>query len=152
LPDPLLTPLGEKQCQQLQHKFPYHHNVKLLVSSPIRRTIYTTLLAFEPEVKKGCTVIALPELQETSDLPCDTGSDPSVVQKGKWAPTPDAIQARAKYARQWLRARPEKDIVIVTHGGFLHYFTEDWTGSDKYEGKLSLITLQDKEETPLKRE
>ena len=54
---------------------------------------------------------------------------------GKWAPTAGAIGNRAKEARQWLKARPEKEIVLVTHGGFLHYFTEDWTDFNKIMGK-----------------
>ncbi|KAI9835870.1 MAG: hypothetical protein M1819_001768 [Sarea resinae] len=152
--DPSLTPFGEEQCRQLRDRFPYHHNVDLLVCSPIRRTIYTTLLGFEPELKRGIKVIALPEAQETSDLPCDTGSDRSVLaaemkdkpvdlslvqegwnsKQGKWAPDSETVRARAKAARNWLKARPEKEIVLVTHGGFLHFFTEDWTDSNKYEG------------------
>ncbi len=91
-------------------------------------------------------VIALPEVCEVADIPCDTGSDIDVlkeemkgkpvdlsrlekgwnVKTGKWAPTVDAINQRAMEARQWLKARPEDEIVVVTHGGFLHYFTEDW--------------------------
>lgn len=40
------------------------------------RTIYTALLSFEKVIKeKGLKVVALPELQETSNVPCDTGSD-----------------------------------------------------------------------------
>ena len=81
-------------------------------------------------------VVAMPELQETSDLPCDTGSGPEVlarefegrpvdlgfVREGwdskrmKWAPTATAIEKRAGDARRWLIARPEKDIVVVSHG------------------------------------
>ena len=93
-------------------------------------------------------VIALPEVCETADVPCDTGSDIAVlkeemkdqpvdlslvkegwnVKTGKWAPTADAVEKRAREARQWLKARPEQEIVLVTHGGFLHYFTQDWSG------------------------
>ena len=100
-------------------------------------------------------VIALPEAQEVSDLPCDTGSDLEILKKemegkpvdlslvqdgwnnnkGKWAANADAIEARAKEVRQWLKARPEKEIVLVTHGGFLHFFTEDWADTKKYQGK-----------------
>ncbi|KAI9808882.1 MAG: hypothetical protein M1827_007157 [Pycnora praestabilis] len=57
-----------------------------------------------------------------------------MLQQGKWAPTAEAIQGRAREARQWLKNRSEKEIVLVTHGGFLHYLTEDWTGSDKFQG------------------
>jgi broad specificity phosphatase PhoE len=135
--DPLLTPYGEEQCRDLAKKFPYHGNVEAVVASPIKRTIYTALLGFGDDLaSKNLKVIGLPELQETSDLPCDTGSDPDVIQKefagkpvdlslvqpdwnskkGKWAPTAKAIEARAREARLWLMNRPEKEIVVVTHG------------------------------------
>lgn len=165
--DPDLTPLGEKQCETLRTAFPYHDRITHLVASPIRRTIYTCLLAFESCItEKGLHVIGLPELQETSDLPCDTGSDPPKLKEefgsgkwkdavdlslvkdgwndksagGPWAPSAAKIEARAKVARRWLRdlgLKSEKenvDIVVVTHGGYLHYFTEDWTGHDKFLG------------------
>lgn len=57
-----------------------------------------------------------------------------VLQTGKWAPTSEAINKRARELRRWLKARPEKEIVLVTHGGFLHYFTEDWEDSSVYQG------------------
>ena len=146
--DPLLTPFGEKQCYDLAQSFPDHESIELLVCSPLRRTIYTTLLAFSQDLDRCGTVIALPEAQETADVPCDTGSDVSALRQemadkpvdlsrvtdgwnsksGRWAPIPKALEKRAKEVRQWLKARPEKAIVLVTHGGFVHYFTEDWTG------------------------
>lgn len=113
-------------------------------------------------------VTALPELQETSDLPCDTGSEPSKLEEefnsspfagkvdfslvhpgwnnktGKWSPASSAIEARALEARLFLRnlaqsyssSHPDSnvDIVVVTHGGYLHYFTEDWDGAAKFTG------------------
>jgi broad specificity phosphatase PhoE len=169
LPDPDLTPLGESQCQALQKNFPYHDRITHLVASPLRRTLYTCLLGFEAEVNSGKTVVALPEVQETSDLPCDTGSDPAklkeefgkgrwegavdltLVHEGwndksshtRWAPTAEAIEIRARQARRWLRDLGKQydgqaEIVVVTHGGFLHYFTEDWTGHEKLQGKQNL--------------
>lgn len=135
--DPLLTHLGEQQCARLQQDFPDHKSVDLIVASPIKRTIYTALLGFEEDIKsKGLQVIGLPELQETSDLPCDTGSSPEELQKefdgksvdlslvkegwnvkeGRWAPTVEDIRERARVARKWLMERPEKNIVVVTHG------------------------------------
>jgi len=110
--------------------------------------------------------MALPELQETSDLPCDTGSDPPKLKEefasgkwkgtvdlelvkdgwndkaadGRWAPSADKIEARARVARRWLRDLGMKaggkdvEMVVVTHGGYLHYFTEDWTGHEKFLG------------------
>lgn len=157
--DPLLTDLGKEQCKKLSQDFPYMSNVDLVVASPLKRTIYTALLSFpQPIESKHLQVITMSELQETSDLPCDTGSDVAEVERefrgkpvdmsslrteegatwnskeGRWAPHAAAIQARARDARQWLSKRPEKDIVVVTHGGFLHYFTEDWHGADRFNG------------------
>lgn len=157
MPDPSLTTFGEAQCQQLAKEFPYHSSVDLLVASPLRRTIYTTLLGFKPEIERGISVIALPEVQETGDVPCDTGSDIGVLEDemkgrpvdltrvtkdwnsktGRWAPTAAALAQRAKEARQWLMARPEKEIVVVTHGGMVHYLTEDWTDFKWTDSKKS---------------
>ncbi|KAL8763501.1 MAG: hypothetical protein Q9184_000713 [Pyrenodesmia sp. 2 TL-2023] len=151
--DPHLTPLGEQQCRELSNRFPYHDSVDLLVSSPLRRTIQTTLLSFTPEIARGVKYFALPEIQETSDLPCDTGSSLSTLKqefkdqrvdlslvpedwdskKGKWAAEQNTIEARCLEARKWLKARNESEIVIVAHGGLLHYLTEDWTASEKFQ-------------------
>lgn len=145
------------------------------MASPLRRTIYTALYSFPTEVSKGIEIIALPELQETSGLPCDTGSDLEDlaaefaagegegkykdvvdlhlvtdgwnVKEGRWSPASSAIEARARVARQFLlnlgqdalsSGQTNKDgnveIAVVTHGGYLHYFTEDWDGHAKFTG------------------
>jgi broad specificity phosphatase PhoE len=149
--DPMLTPYGEEQCKALARNFPFMDRVDAVVASPMKRTVYTALHSFAPAIKdKHLKVFALPELQETSDLPCDTGSKVSDLEAefkgqpvdlnymytppakawntklGKWSATASAIDDRARIAREWLYNRPEKEIVVVTHGGFLHYFTEDW--------------------------
>ena len=62
---------------------------------------------------------------------------------GKWAPDTKALEARARETRQWLKARPEKEVVLVTHGGFLHYLTEDWTDADKLFGTCLLLRQRD---------
>ncbi|KAL4873066.1 hypothetical protein BDV12DRAFT_116277 [Aspergillus spectabilis] len=159
IPDPLLTDLGNEQCTQLRDSFPRHDKIDLIVASPLRRTIYTALQSFEPVFKANpnLKLILLPDIQETSDVPCDTGSDPEVLQKeieekglpvdaslvvdgwnvksgGRYAPTNAAIGERARTARRWLKARPEKEIVMVSHGGVLHYFTEDWENSSQFQG------------------
>jgi len=118
--------------------------------------MYTALLGFSDDIaQQNLKIIALPEIQETSDLPCDTGSDPEEVQRefegkpvdlsllksdwnsktGKWASTSTKISERAREARRWLRDRKKHDIVVVTHGGFLHYFTEDWDDYNRFTGK-----------------
>jgi len=137
--DPDLTPLGEQQCAELQKRFPHHQGIDLIVSSPIRRTLYTALHSFKDDIRtKSLTIVALPELQETSDLPCDTGTSPSQLahefakdsidftlfqpgwneKTGKWSPDAEAIKKRAQEAREWLSQRPEKEIVVVTHGSY----------------------------------
>lgn len=162
--DPLLTPYGEDQCRNLAQNFPKAHmdQVELIIASPLKRTIYTALLSFAPVIKqKNLKVLLLPELQETSDLPCDTGSsveelekefagqpiDTSLMHKpenaewnnkmGRWAPNSSAIEARANDAREFLYSRSEKEAVVVTHGGFLHYFTQDWSDTHKLNGTPS---------------
>jgi broad specificity phosphatase PhoE len=168
LPDPDLTPLGETQCTTLASSFPTFFptsgtpTITHLVASPLRRTLYTCLLSFPTEVARGLVVTAIPELQETSDLPCDTGSSPQLLAEefsekvdlsflqpgwnsktGPWSPASSAIEARALTARLYLRSLArsalesgEEDvhIVVVTHGGFLHYFTEDWVGCTAFTG------------------
>ena len=139
----------------------------------MKRTLNTALLGFGQDIdQKGLKIIALPELQETSDLPCDTGSAPEElakefegkpvdfqlvhpdwnVKKGKFGPAQEALNARAREARLWLLARPEKEIVVVTHGtpislrahgivltavpigAFLHLLTDDWSDSARFNG------------------
>lgn len=89
-------------------------------------------------------IIAMPYAQEVSDEPMDTGSEIAVLQKhfgdqvdfsecfdgwnkneGIMATGPNALQARAARVRKWLRARPEKEIVLVAHGNFNHFLTGD---------------------------
>ncbi|CAI7656073.1 uncharacterized protein N7487_003287 [Penicillium crustosum] len=151
LPDPELTPLGEEQARALGATFPALENIQLILSSPLRRTIQTALLAFPSHVGDGALkVIAWPEVQEASDLNCDTGSDlldikaefeklpvdftlvePGWhIKQGKWAPAAGRLLERAQLAREWLSQRPEKEIVVVSHGCFLHFLTEDWVNAD----------------------
>jgi broad specificity phosphatase PhoE len=55
-----------------------------------------------------------------------------------WAPQIEALEERARKARVWLRDLGRRykaegrgdsaDIVVTTHGGFLHFLTLDWEG------------------------
>ena len=157
--DPSLTPHGESQCSQLFTDFAYPSpssaSSPLVIASPLHRTLATALLAFPTLISAERPIIAFPLIQETSDLPCDTGSDVEVLKQeygdnpkvdlslvhegwndksGTYAPTARAIEDRARSARQWLRARTEQDVIVVTHGGLLHYLTGDWAGSAKFDG------------------
>jgi len=171
LPDPKLTPLGEEQCAKLRaNSFPDQSHLNLITSSPLTRTLHTAFSTFEPALKNGhckSEILALPDTQETSDYPCDTGSDVEklqeickehkwpvnldLVQKGwnvktlenRYSPASDAIKARARDARTRIRQQARElmdhgvqdpQIVLVTHGGYLHYFTDDWEDAGKLNG------------------
>ncbi|KAK9320831.1 histidine phosphatase superfamily [Lipomyces orientalis] len=55
-------------------------------------------------------------------------------KKGIYLPRLHAVQERAAALRLWLWQRPESHIILVTHGAFLHYLTEDWTSYDPNRG------------------
>jgi broad specificity phosphatase PhoE len=169
--DPGLTPKGEQQCASLSSAFPLHPHISQVFASPLQRTIATAYIAFKPSLQNGhCVpeILALPDIQETSEYPCDCGSNPpdlrrvceeagwevdlSLVQKGwndkswdgRWAPTARAIKARARDARRTIREKlaemqkhgeDSPQVVLVSHGGFLHYFTEDWEDSSLFSGE-----------------
>ncbi|KAF2648237.1 hypothetical protein K491DRAFT_613142 [Lophiostoma macrostomum CBS 122681] len=40
--------------------------------------------------------------------------------------TSTTLPARAGRVRQWLRDRPENNIVVISHGCFLQFLTDDW--------------------------
>lgn len=171
LRDPKLTDLGKQQCTTLRDSgLVDQGKISLVVSSPLTRTIHTAFLSFQPAIEGGrCQprIIALPDTQETSDFPCDTGSDVEVLQEicaaehwpvdlsrldskwndksinGRYSPSGTAVIARAQAARQQIRllmkelvdaGDSDAQVVLVTHGGYLHYFTNDWEDSNKYLG------------------
>lgn len=77
--DPPLTPLGHSQCSVLAQTFPYHDKITHLVSSPLRRTLFTLVGSFSQPLSRGLKVIASPLLQETSKLGADTGLAPALL-------------------------------------------------------------------------
>jgi hypothetical protein len=118
--------------------------------------------ALESSSKCHPEIIAIPDAQETSDDPCDVGTDPSVLRKvvtesnwpvdlslvkdgwnvkalgTRYSPESNAIAARARDARIFIRQKirqlieqgdTDPQVALVTHGGFLHYFTDDWEDS-----------------------
>ncbi|KAK9851632.1 histidine phosphatase superfamily [Penicillium brevicompactum] len=141
--DPQITDKGKAQCAKLRDEFLDHANVELIVASPLRRTIYTALEAFAPvfEGRKDLKLILNADLQEASDFPCDIGSDVANLRKefeegsqtGRYHPGREAVSARAREARLWLKARPEKEIVVVAHGGLMHFLNGDWEDCCKNE-------------------
>ncbi|GME24131.1 Phosphoglycerate mutase family protein [Neofusicoccum parvum] len=158
LRDPALTDLGKQQCAALRAAFPHHARVSTVVASPLRRTLWTALLAFGP----GVRVVALPEIQENSGLPCDVGGERGALERefaglpaaadldfalvadgwnvkaGPWAAEAGAVAERCRRARVRLREMVGEgeggEVVAVTHGGLLHSFTEDWSDFDRHDG------------------
>ncbi|KAK1994430.1 phosphoglycerate mutase [Colletotrichum falcatum] len=157
--DPLLTDLGKQQCAALRAAFPHHARITHLVASPLRRTLHTCLLGFASDaaapVGRSLKVLALPEVQEVSDAPCDTGSAVADIEgefagrvdfgrvpedwtdksdpASRWEPTLDKLEKRSAEARRALRelvgdVQGDAHVVVVTHGGILHFLTDDWAG------------------------
>jgi len=163
LRDPGLTSQGFDQASSLATTFPALASTAVILTSPLRRTIETTLAGFGGIIdtnnnnnnKKKKAVVELildPNLQERSDLPCDTGSDPSalrslfpdldfgVLADGWWAKegrfTADdaAVAARAGAVRKRIgevvrrleaEGGEKRDVVVVTHGVFMKFLTGD---------------------------
>lgn len=172
LPDPRLTPLGEEQNMVLRNTaFSDQSKISLILASPLCRTLQSAYLVFQPALTTSSKcypeIIAVPDAQETSDDPCDVGTDLSVLRKvvaeSKWpvdlslvkdgwnvkalgthySPESKAIAARAREARIFIRQKIRKlieqgdtdpQVALVTHGGFLHYFTDDWEDSWLHPG------------------
>ncbi|KAL3487395.1 histidine phosphatase superfamily [Aspergillus germanicus] len=172
IPDPRLTPTGQEQCESLRKDhFLDQSKIFLLISSPMCRTLETASLVFQPALTSTLNpqkIIALPDAQELSNDPCDTGSDPDIlrriVEKEKWPVdltlvkegwnkktkagsryrhSNEAIRARARDTRLFVHAKlrelvseghGDAEIVLVTHGGFLHYLADDWEDADCHPG------------------
>ncbi|KAJ4301316.1 hypothetical protein N0V90_003407 [Kalmusia sp. IMI 367209] len=157
IPDPDLTPLGEQQSSLLSQLIPNIQAINCIFASPMRRTLQTALLTFQTLFQSNPTlrIIALPELQETSSDPCDTGSSIAELRKeyegkpvdlsllyegwndksvGKFRPTTDLTEQRAGEVRKILQDKAQGNVAVVAHGGLLHYLTEDWEGSSSGSG------------------
>ncbi|GMK53910.1 hypothetical protein CspeluHIS016_0104960 [Cutaneotrichosporon spelunceum] len=157
--DPSLTPVGRRQATRLQDETigSLQGTAQLLVSSPLRRTMETTLIAF-PELKRrleseGKKVVLLDIAQEVEDLPCDTplhpreelassmdgmfssldftGLSPDYASK-QGIFDPERAAERAALVRKWLRDRPEEEIVLVAHGDILRYIVDGHHSSRRW--------------------
>lgn len=113
--------------------------------------------------KDPAVIIPLPDAQELSLYDCDRGTDVAVLKDeyngqrevvdftlvpDDWSvkfhpdrhPNVDNLVVRARRVRLWLRdlaARAggeDVQVVLVTHGGFLHFLTEDWDGIPPRKG------------------
>ncbi|KAK0614614.1 phosphoglycerate mutase family protein [Immersiella caudata] len=154
LRDPGLTPTGFTQASALAKTFPHLSSIAVIISSPLRRTLETTLSAFGELITKGDVKLVLDaDLQERSELPCDTGRDvtelkgdfPGVdfsgleegwfVKEGRNKGDDESVEGRAGAVRgrlaevvRGLEGKGEgerKDVVVVTHGVFMKFLTGD---------------------------
>ncbi|EAQ84235.1 hypothetical protein CHGG_10639 [Chaetomium globosum CBS 148.51] len=166
LRDPGLTELGFTQAASLA-SFPALSSIAIVLTSPLTRAIETTIAGFgaivdqsiggETGGREGVARLILdPDLQERSDLPCDTGSDigtlrarfPGLdvsalaeewyVKEGAHAANDAAVAARARSVRERLQAlardlvdggvpETKRAIVVVTHGVFMKFLAKDDT-------------------------
>lgn len=166
VPDAPLTPLGKKQAASLAPQIPkLQKEADLIVSSPLKRTLQTTKLGWGPAVERlGIkNVICIPQAQECNEFPCDTGSPKETLEKdpefadfdlsrltpdwtskrGFWSMDHDAIANRAKWVRQFMRDRPEKNIVLVAHGDILRAITSSPNGFSPYGWKNAEVRIFD---------
>ncbi|KAK4046757.1 hypothetical protein OIV83_005862 [Microbotryomycetes sp. JL201] len=122
-----------------------------LITSPLRRTIQTTLAAFAsllpPVSTNPVNLIVMPECVETGSgvKPCDTGSDLEETRllfpqefldwsrckpgwnenKGFYASNEQGLANRARWFRRYLRDEVKTEIVVVvSHFGFLRRITK----------------------------
>lgn len=105
------------------------------------------MLGFKGAIDRCGKVVALAELQEISDAAYNIGTNVDVLRlemeddpidfdfvtndwnskKGKFSSNTRAVEARAARMRNWLRDQPQEHVVVVTHGGFVHYLTQNWS-------------------------
>jgi broad specificity phosphatase PhoE len=128
-PDPPLTPLGLEQASAITVGF----KPDLVVASPTRRTIQTALVAFG-----SCPLEIWPDLRETYDGICQRGSPISVLQHEfphlnfsecheEWTYeeySHEKAEKRAERVRRRVREHSARNIVLVTHRGFIGYLVE----------------------------
>jgi broad specificity phosphatase PhoE len=62
-------------------------------------------------------------------------------KQGFWAPQSDAILNRARWVRQWLRSRPEKNIVLVAHGDILRNIMAGPNGPSNHPWKNAEVRI-----------
>jgi broad specificity phosphatase PhoE len=158
LHDPRLTPDGIAQAKAITKNYQFLNKPTLILVSPLRRCIQTALYAFHPAFNKDVrkwfpttpTFIALPQLQECSAKPCDTGSSLDILKKefpfsglfkdtgfesenwlNKSEGTPYAddsemLSKRAEFVRNYIRRQWDNEIIIVTHGDFSHHLVNQY--------------------------
>ena len=148
--DSPLTDLGRDQSRRLnpQTRETIQSTAQIILCSPLRRPMQTMLEGYphlvERLTKEGKPPILLTNLQEVNAFPCDTGSEPDLLinndefksldfsnvepgwtsKKGIYDPV--NAGERAKWVRNYIRNRQEKEIVVVANGDILRWITEGY--------------------------
>ncbi|KAL7914500.1 phosphoglycerate mutase family protein [Trichoderma velutinum] len=162
--DPPLTPAGFEQASSLAKTFPDPSSIAVVLTSPLKRTLQTTLAGFSHILaingvggqNGSARLIIDRDLQERSDLPCDTGSERAILEKtfpnldftvldtdwfvktGTYAADDTSVILRARIFREKLwnitksiqtdqPSSSQRAIVVVTHGVFMQYLSQDMT-------------------------
>jgi len=168
--DPYLTELGRQQAEKVESQV--HALAKLyskttglpltthlLASSPLKRTLQTTLIGFakssNPELLQNLFVNS--DLQEIGIVPCDTGNEKSLLEKEfpgiKFSHLADdwfgiekkkELEAqRIDNLKKWMLEVGYDHITIVAHHGFLRrlfgdsYYNCEVRGYILSEGKFT---------------
>jgi broad specificity phosphatase PhoE len=157
LHDPLLTEDGVQQARALTENYQFLNQPTLILVSPLRRCIQTVLHAFHPSfnsdipnpLPQSPRIMALPQLQEITENPCDTGSsldllkaefgeyvefqdlyfgsDDWLVKGGTlYADDNDMLSKRADFTKVIIRQQPDREIIVMTHGDFSHFLVNRW--------------------------
>ncbi|UKZ91451.1 uncharacterized protein TrAFT101_006429 [Trichoderma asperellum] len=163
--DPPLTLAGFQQASSLVDTFPEPSSIAIVLTSPLKRALATTIAGFSHilaldvvgnsrEIRSAKLIIDR-DLQESSDLPCDTGSERAVLEKlfpnvdfsmlgehwfaktSMYAADEDSVVLRASTFREklWNIAESvradqpsfssQRAIVVVTHSAFMQYLSQD---------------------------
>lgn len=152
-----LTPAGAAACRAFAAALPTQlQHVELVCASPLKRALNTALLALSPLLGSGRQLLALPDAQEANSDPSNTGSPLADLQAisefqgrvdwtlveaapywyrnvGVYDDRRGTVEERARRLRRWLKARPEKEIVVVGHGMFWHFVTGNIEGTEGHE-------------------
>lgn len=148
LEDAWLTEEGIDQCGELFFEAAtLAESVELVIVSPLNRTIQTAVFSF-PYLLEKVQWIARPEVRETmGQHPCDRmmpvsrkvtlypdinfdalgkqDRDHEYYEYHNTRESVEQITQRGVRFIEWLKTRPEKEIIVVTHSGFLLSFVNN---------------------------
>lgn len=89
IPDPSLSELGLEQCKSLNEhlrtKQPLAERIELIIASPLRRTLQTSLVCFDWLIERGIRVIPDANWQGKS-LTCRILTEESAGLPSTWCP------------------------------------------------------------------